>query len=102
VLVFVSYGPVEQDAPEGTRLLPSVTCFDDAFERLDSKQRKLKKDENKYSTGSCIYSNVEMALSRTIGQSDETSKHFVVNDLPHVSDKEERQGWKAVVTKTLG
>jgi hypothetical protein len=85
MLVFVRYGPVEQDDPEGTRLLPSMTCFYDAFERLDSKQRKLKKDENTYWK---LYSNLEMALSRTIGQSDETSKHFVVNNLPPVSDKE--------------
>jgi hypothetical protein len=99
VIVFVRFGPVEQDDPEGTRLLPSVTCFDDAFERLDSQQRKLKKDENKYWK---LYSNLEMALSRTIGQSDETSKRFVVNDLPPASDKEEIQGCKAAVTKTLG
>jgi hypothetical protein len=87
---------VEQDDPEGTRILPSVTRFDDAFERLDSQQRKLKKDESKYWK---LYSNLGMDLSRTIGQSDETSKRFVVNDLPPASDKEERQGWKAAATK---
>jgi hypothetical protein len=43
-----------------------------------------------------------MDLSRTIGQSDETSKRVVVNDLPPVSENEERQGWKSAVTKTLG
>jgi hypothetical protein len=60
MLVFVRYGPVEQDDPEGTRLLSSVTHFDDAFERLDSSQRRLKKDENKNWK---LYSNLEMTLS---------------------------------------
>jgi hypothetical protein len=98
VLVLVRYGPVKQDDPEGKRILPSVTRFDNAFERLDSKQRKLKKDENKYWK---TYSHPEMALSCTIGLSDESSKRYVVNDLPPVSDKEERQGWKSAITKTL-